>query len=384
MDNLTHSLVGLAASKSGLERLSPATTAVCVLVANAPDADIVSLLLGGRWSFLRYHRAITHSIVGTFALALIIPTVFYLVDVVLAYMRRRSRRIRLRGLLLASLIAGATHPLLDWTNNYGIRLFLPWSSRWFYGDLVFIVDPFLWLVFGGAAFLLTSRSGWQRAAWSILALILTTAVIVIPAGRVSPDTRLMLGSFWLVVIVALGISYRLRLAQRFGCKIALAGFAVVILYCAGLGFLHKQALKEAQIQAGLLSRKGERISQLAAMPTAANPLRWECVAETDLALYRFSVLLTGLKGTSSNAVRYEKPGASEQASIARASQDGRAKAFLGFARFPVTRIVASDCTSQTLVQFADLRYTEPGSSRGTFALEVPIECLGPTAVTIDP
>src|SRR6266498_1405848 len=65
MDNLTHSLVGLAASKAGLEKLSPHTSALCILASNAPDSDIVALLFGGRWSFLQHHRGITHSMLGT-------------------------------------------------------------------------------------------------------------------------------------------------------------------------------------------------------------------------------------------------------------------------------------------------------------------------------
>jgi inner membrane protein len=52
MDNLTHSFLGLAAAKAGLEKLSPGATALCVLAANAPDADIVVLAFGDRWSFL--------------------------------------------------------------------------------------------------------------------------------------------------------------------------------------------------------------------------------------------------------------------------------------------------------------------------------------------
>ena len=35
---------------------------------------------------------------------------------------------------------------MDWTNNYGMRFLLPWDSRWFYGDLVFIIDPYLWIL----------------------------------------------------------------------------------------------------------------------------------------------------------------------------------------------------------------------------------------------
>ena len=161
MDNLAHSLVGLTASKAGLEELSPAATPVCILAANAPDLDVLTGFFGDRWTVLHYHRGLTHSIAGTLALALIIPSIFYLGDLLIARVRVRPRRVRLRGLLLASLIASATHPLMDWTNNYGVRLWLPWSGKWFYGDLAFIVDPFLWLVFGAAAFLLTSKSNWQ-------------------------------------------------------------------------------------------------------------------------------------------------------------------------------------------------------------------------------
>ena len=78
MDNLAHSLVGLAAAKAGLERLSPGATAVCLLAANAPDSDVAVLLVADRWTFLHYHRHITHSIVGTLALALILPLIFWL------------------------------------------------------------------------------------------------------------------------------------------------------------------------------------------------------------------------------------------------------------------------------------------------------------------
>src|ERR687883_1407454 len=110
MENLTHSLVGMAAAKAGLERLSPGATALCVLAANAPDADILALL-GGRWAYLHHHRGITHSIVGTLSLALLIPSLFYLGDFLAARWRRRAPRVKFRGLLVASLLVSASHPL---------------------------------------------------------------------------------------------------------------------------------------------------------------------------------------------------------------------------------------------------------------------------------
>src|SRR4029078_9230702 len=67
-------------------------------------------------------------------------------------------------------MAAATHPLLDWTNNYGVRPLLPWSGRWFYGDLVYIVDPYIWLLLGVPAFLLTSNTRARLIGWGALAL----------------------------------------------------------------------------------------------------------------------------------------------------------------------------------------------------------------------
>src|SRR5262252_9281606 len=173
MDNLAHSLVGLTAAKAGLGRCSPYATTVCVISANAADADFVSLFFGDRWTLLQHHRGITHSLVGTLGVGLLVPTIAFLIERVVYRLRGRAPRIRFGGLLLASSIAAATHPLMDWTNNYGLRPLLPWSGRWFYGDLVFIVDPFIWLMLGLAAFLLTANSPAQKIAWSVLGAFAT-------------------------------------------------------------------------------------------------------------------------------------------------------------------------------------------------------------------
>jgi hypothetical protein len=72
--------------------------------------------------------------------------------------------------------------------------------------------------------------------------------------------------------------------------------------------------------------------------------------------------------------RFEKPQGGEAIAFERASMDERARIFQNFARFPAVR-VEGDCLSKLLVQFADIRYTEPGASRGgTFSLEVVLGC----------
>src|SRR6266508_6075308 len=176
MDGLTHSLVGLTSAKAGLERLSPGATVVCILSANAPDIDVLSRLFGNHWTLLHYHRGITHSIIGTFALGILIPSIFYAGDRLIARWRKHEARIRYCGLLVASLIAAATHPVMDWTNNYGVRPLLPWNGRWFYGDLVFIIDPYIWLVLGGTAFLLTSTRLSKIIGWAALTIAPTLLI----------------------------------------------------------------------------------------------------------------------------------------------------------------------------------------------------------------
>lgn len=320
MDNLTHSLVGLTAAKTGLERLSPGATLLCVVAANSPDSDVFVGVFGDRWDLLQHHRGITHSFVGTAFLALLVPLIFYGLDRAWARLRRRSPKTNFRGLLIASLIVTATHPLLDWTNNYGIRLLLPWNPRWFYGDLVFIIDPFLWLV-------------------------LAAGLLII--WRVRYETK---------------------------AKIAFVSFAVVVAYWGALAFAHSSAVARGREEAERLAApNGETIARLAAMPTLANPLRWDCIFETDKATYRFAVALNG-QTPAGRVVRYAKPAGPVAAALQEVANEKPARVFLGFARFPVARLADPSCTTQTLLQLADLRYTDPGNARGTFAVDLPVDC----------
>ena len=53
-------------------------------------------------------------------------------------------------LFLFAYLAGLTHILLDFTNNYGVRPFWPFWEKWYSWDIVFIVEPvILVLLIGG-------------------------------------------------------------------------------------------------------------------------------------------------------------------------------------------------------------------------------------------
>jgi inner membrane protein len=374
MDNLTHSLVGLTAAKAGLERLSPGATALCILAANSPDCDVAIAVAGDRWTFLQHHRGITHAIVGIIVLSLVLPLIFYGVDRLWARFRNDTPQVKLRGLMIASLIATATHPLFDWTNNYGIRWFLPWSGKWSYGDLVFIVDPYLWLILGGASFLLSAKTIIGKVIWAVVAAVITFLILFSPRSGDISNPRFLVG-LWIAGIVILIVLFVIGAGRKLGNNIAFAAFALVLVYWGMLGYVHSRAVALGhQMASRLVTPRGETVSRLAAMPTLADPLHWDCVFETDRATYRFRLFLLTFKPTPSPVVRYEKPSGKLAQVMQNVSQERPAQVFLGFARFPVAKLADPNCTTQTLVQLADLRYTEPGRSRGSFAVDLPVDC----------
>jgi len=372
MDNLTHSLVGLTAAKAGLERLSPGAGALCILAANSPDCDVAILLFGDRWTYLHHHRGITHAIVGVAFLALFLPLMFYGVDRLWSWFRGRPPQTKFRGLLLVSVLVTATHPLLDWTNNYGIRLFLPWSAKWSYGDIVYIIDPYLWLLLGGTCFLLSAKTTSGKVIWGAVAAVLTGLVVANPRAAGLPFFFVY---FWITAIVILVVLFVLGTGRRFGNKLAVAAFVVMLCYWSFLGYAHSRALANGYSQAvNIVLPSGEPIRRLAVMPTLASPLHWDCVFETDRATYRFGLRLMSDNFPGTRVVRYEKPSGILAEAMNEVADERPVQIFLGFARFPVARLADPNCTTETLLQLADLRYTEPGSRRGTFTLEQPVNC----------
>lgn len=374
MDNLTHSLVGLAAAKAGLERRSPYATFVCVAAANLPDIDIVALA-GGPAFYLKHHRGITHSIVGTLALAVAFPLLFCAAERGWARARGRDARARLKGLLACSLLLAASHPLLDWTNSYGVRPFLPWDGRWIYGDLLFVIDPWVWLVLGGACFLLTARSRPRAAGWALLACVLTYLFVSFPRSF-GTGLPVAVYAVWFGGLAVFFALHRLELAKHRGELVAALSLALVVVYCGALALIHHSAVGDSQVAAqSLAARNGERVLRVAATPALADPLAWRCFAETDRSTLRFDLSL-GARTPAENLrglLRIEKPEGAARELVERASTDEHARALLDFARFPVARVLPLQ-GGGALVQFADLRFTEPGarSRVGGFALDVPV------------
>jgi len=377
MDNLTHSLVGLTIAKAGLERMSPYATTVCVVSANIADADFAYLLLGDRWTWLDHHRGVTHSIVGTVVIGLLIPMLAWAIERLVGIVSQRRPRIRFGGLLMVSMIAAATHPFLDWTNNYGIRPMLPWSGQWFYGDMVYIVDPYIWLLLGATAFLLTSQTKLKIAAWCFVAVSVTLVMAFAARPGVAESTPLRIALIiWIVVGGAIAVMRAYGVHQRMGASTAIVALAVLLVYWALLAVTHQIALANTySVAENLAIARGEHLLRAAAMPNAATVFRWQSVAETDQALYKFTIGLrdSDKNETAGDVVRWPKPTGQKEILINLAREDRRARILLAFARFPIADTDGSNCVGHTLVQFADLRYTEPGRGRANFSGKIPVD-----------
>ncbi len=170
MDNLTHSLAGALLGQMGLKRQSALAMPTLIIAANLPDVDAVAMLLGTEGLAIR--RGITH---GPIAL-LLLP--FALTAIMLAWNRWRpaDRPVRAGPLLLLAYIGTLSHPALDWLNSYGIRLLEPFSSRWLYGDTLFIIDVWIWaaLALGFGLSRMREKQGhgdWRRPAFAAFAAI---------------------------------------------------------------------------------------------------------------------------------------------------------------------------------------------------------------------
>ena len=178
MDNLTHSLVGALIGQAGFKRRTGLAMPALIIGANIPDIDATCMLLGDM-QHLALRRGITHGPIAWVLLPLVLAGALYGFD---RWQIKRGKRpdgrlpVRFGWLYALSFIACLTHPALDWMNSYGIRLLEPFSSRWFYGDVLFIIDIWLWLGMGFALWISLRREKrggeWRRPARFAIAGVL--------------------------------------------------------------------------------------------------------------------------------------------------------------------------------------------------------------------
>jgi inner membrane protein len=147
MDNLTHSLVGAVMGQAGLKRTTGLAMPALIIGANLPDVDAACFFWLEGTEHLAFRRGITHGPPALVLLPLVLAGLLWGWD---RWQERRGTRpegrlpVRFGWLYAMAFVGCLSHPFFDWLNVYGIRLLEPFSSQWFYGDTLFIIDPWLW------------------------------------------------------------------------------------------------------------------------------------------------------------------------------------------------------------------------------------------------
>lgn len=276
MENVSHTLAGLALARTGLGRTTRLATTALVVGANIPDVDLAWSSFRNPLTYFHFHRGLTHALAGLVLLTLSLWAALVLIDRLLIG-RGETARARPGPLLLAAALGVFSHGALDLLNSYGVRLLLPWSGRWFYGDLLVIVDPWLWLVLGGAVFVTAPGRRRRHLAWGMGAVV---AAIVVLATPVVPVASRVAWAAGLALTVALCRNV-VRRSRPAGAGAAFAAIGVVLVYASLCAVAHDFALvRLGQLtlaEASGPSAPSDRVTgmEFAALPRPADPLRWE-------------------------------------------------------------------------------------------------------------
>lgn len=261
MDNLTHSLVGVAiadaCTQGKFRKIRSPALIVSLIANNFPDLDFLyAKALSGQYGYILHHRGHTHTLIAGLGQALIILLLFWLFQRWRQLSLSKSDWIFLGAMALVGMW---THIALDSLNSYGVHPFWPFSNEWHYQDAVFIVEPWFLLVCG--IFLgMSARSRWAKiflfgVAIMILGLefALTAAPLLIKMAYVTSALVLLVLAAWCP------LPYR-----------ALSALGLVIVFALGAGWAARLA-KSKIAEAATLLFPQESLDEVAVMPTPGNP-----------------------------------------------------------------------------------------------------------------
>lgn len=271
VDPLAHSLVGAALAETGLRRTTAFATPTLIIGANLPDIDAFAALAGQDTSLL-LRRGLTHGAVALVLLPWLLAGGMYL------WGRRRLRGgaphappARFGVLLLLAYVGVLSHPLLDWLNTYGVRLLKPFSDQWFYGDTLFIIDPWMWLLAGCAVVLARSRTRLGAGAWALLAA--ATTLLVLLSGEAPVWARVV----WCVALIAILLARVVGGSELPTPRIAQTTLALLALYVV----LMVIGSRTAESRAAAWARgRGSVVENVVANPLPARPWQREVIIVT--------------------------------------------------------------------------------------------------------
>ena len=285
MDPIAHTLFGATMAEAGLKRKTALATATLLIGANIPDIDGLAMLVSSDYG-LWFRRGWTHGILALLIWPFLLTGLMIGVDRLIE--KRMWRRNRMRQgppmrpvMLLGIAFLGVwSHPLLDYLNTYGVRLLMPFSDTWFYGDTLFIIDPWFWLLAGAGVVLARSKSWAGISGWIVLG---TAVTALITTADIVPLALKVLWLAGLGGIIIVRWSGRHRDATQ---PIAFTLLALLILYIAFMFTGSKLTASHARAQ---LNDNGADIKQVMANPLPARTLLRTGIAASETHYYRFKI-----------------------------------------------------------------------------------------------
>jgi inner membrane protein len=284
MDNLTHSVVGLGIGALIDRSVPPEATpdaqrvrtrmplTVGCLASNFPDLDLVlTKLLDAPLGYLLHHRGHTHTLLAALGEVALLLGLVWLLWPAARGLLRASPRARTAALVTAC-TGMVLHIAMDGLNVYGVHPFWPFDARWYYGDLIFIVEPVFWMAFGIPLALMV-RSKMRR--WALLGLLMAVPVAVTLAGFLQWGS--LAGLLALAGLLVWIARWRtLRPGGDRGRTALAAGLALSVAFVA----LQAAAMHAARATVATAVARldpGERLIDTALSAYPANPLCWSFV-----------------------------------------------------------------------------------------------------------
>jgi inner membrane protein len=303
LEPVTQIAVSATLARAGVRRFSTLATAAVILAGVIPDIDFVSVA-GGPRAYLMMHRTVTHSIVGGAALAVLVAWVLWRIG-----RKWEPEPARFPGLLAAAACGVAGHLLLDLGDNYGEKLFWPFSQKWYAWNLWPQLDP-----------------------WLLLMLLL------------------VLGVPWLLAVVG----EEMGAPRKRGVSVSgIVALLLVAGYCGWRARLHSDALVKLYSN----TYHGAEALAVEAYPSAMSPFRWRGVIDTYNSIDIVSMQLgPNASFEPDMALTHYKP---QSSPVLKAAENAPGLAtWRNFARFPIAEVTRTETGHE--VFFRDLRYGDAG------------------------
>jgi inner membrane protein len=316
LEPLTHFLTGACLARAGFNRKTALATATMTLAAEAPDIDVLGSFKDPVFGFA-HHRGFTHSFVGLVLVQTVVIGLMYLV------WRMRGRKVkdpnlppRWGLLFLFAYLAGLTHILLDFTNNYGVRPFWPFWEKWYSWDIVFIVEPII--------------------------LILLVAGLVLPA-------------FFALINDEIGV----RRKGPHGGLTAIVALLGMIALWGVRDYEHRRAVNALETRV----YDGADPIRVSAYPYWLNPFRWSGVVETE-NFYATMLVDSSIPEADPQGRMQIRRKPDETPMTLAAKRSNLGQVYLDWAKYPITETEQVEKPQAGyLVRFRDLRFDYPDQVR---------------------